>query len=116
MKIIKNYINGKEFGLSKEFLPVYDPSTGEIISNVILSNSKDVDKAILNSKESQIEWANVTPLKRSRILSKYKLLIEKNIDELSRLVSKEHGKTLKSMENTSTPMKTKNRRVDTPVL
>ena len=102
MKIIKNYINGKEFGLSKEFLPVYDPSTGEIISNVILSNSKDVNKAIMNSKESQIEWANVTPLKRSRILSKYKLLIEKNIDELSRLVSKEHGKTLEDARGSVT--------------
>ena len=49
---------------------------------------------IESSKKSQIEWANTTPLKRSRILAKYKTLIEKNIDELASIVSREHGKTL----------------------
>ena len=34
------------------------------------------------------------PLKRSRIISKYKALIENNLEELAKLVSIEHGKTL----------------------
>ena len=40
------------------------------------------------------DWSNFTPLKRSRILSKYKELIEKNIDVIASTLSKEHGKTL----------------------
>ena len=94
MKIIKNYIDGKIVSISNKDLPVYDPSTGEAISKVILSNNKDFEKAIESSKKAQIKWAEFTPLKRSRIISKYKDLIEANIDELAILVSSEHGKTL----------------------
>ena len=94
MQKIQNYINGKIVSESSNELPVYDPSTGEVISKVVLSDINDFDNAIESSKKSQIEWANITPLKRSRIISKYKNLIENNIQELAELVSKEHGKTL----------------------
>ena len=47
MKRIGNFINGKLIaGSSNNVLPVYDPSTGEIISEVFLSNKYDFDKAI----------------------------------------------------------------------
>ncbi len=94
MKKIENYINGKVTSVSKKDLPVFDPSTGEEISKVVLSNKEDFNNAIKNSKESQKEWENFTPLKRSRILSNYKSLIENNLQEIAQLVSKEHGKTL----------------------
>ena len=94
MKKIHNYINGSSISFSKNELAVDDPSTGEIIANVVLSSDDDFREAIKSSTKSQIEWSNTTPLKRSRILSNYKALIEKNIDELAAIVSKEHGKTL----------------------
>ena len=76
MKITKNYIHGKNISKSKNLIPVFDPSTGEEISKVVISNSEDFDDVILSAKKSQIDWANTTPLKRSRIISKYKKLIE----------------------------------------
>ncbi len=94
MKKIQNYINGNLIGLSEEYLPVIDPSKGEEVSKVILSDSRDMEKVIESSKASFSEWSNTTPLKRSRIISKYKELIEKNIEHLAKLVSVEHGKTL----------------------
>ena len=94
MKKIENYIHGKHISVSKEELSVFDPSTGEDISKVVLSNNADLEKAIKSSKESFYEWSQVTPIKRSRILSKYKELIEKNVNELASIVSREHGKTL----------------------
>ena len=94
MKKIENYINGLSKSISTKLLSVEDPSTGEQIGNVVLSSKDDFNEAIKSAKKSQIEWSNTTPLKRSRILSKFKSLIENNIDELSSLVSKEHGKTL----------------------
>ena len=94
MKKIHNYINGKSFSISKKDLPIVDPSKGEVIAKVILSSKDDFEKILESSKKSQTEWANTTPLKRSRILSNYKTLIEKNIDELAEIVSIEHGKTL----------------------
>jgi len=94
MKKIKNFINGEHSSFSNKYLPVYDPSTGEIISEVILSDNDDFQHAINSSKKAFIEWSNVTPLRRSRILSKFKENIEKNIDMLAETVSKEHGKTI----------------------
>ena len=94
MKQIKNYINGNHQALSDKWMTVEDPSTGEKIAEVIISSENDLMNSVATSKESQIEWSNTTPLKRSRILSKYKTLIEDNLEELATLVSREHGKTL----------------------
>ena len=46
MELIKNYINGKKINYSNEFLDVYDPSTGEIISKVVLSNNEDFQRQL----------------------------------------------------------------------
>ncbi len=102
MNKIQNYIHGNQVGNSHDELPVYDPSTGEAISKVILSNEQDFNEAIESSKKSQLEWANTTPLRRSRIISKYKNLIENNIDDLAKLISKEHGKTLEDAKGSVT--------------
>ncbi len=102
MKLISNYINGSNYSASKKRLSVEDPSTGENISEVVMSSKDDFIKAIESSKTSQIEWSNTTPLKRSRILSKYKNLIEKNIDDLAKIVSTEHGKTFEDAKGSVT--------------
>ncbi len=94
MNKILNYINGNKVALSDEELPVYDPSTGDIQSSVVLSNQKDFDLALDSSLKSQILWSQTTPLKRSRIISNYKNIIEKNFEDVATLISKEHGKTL----------------------
>jgi malonate-semialdehyde dehydrogenase (acetylating)/methylmalonate-semialdehyde dehydrogenase len=94
MKIVKNFINGSEIGESKHYQDIYDPSKGEVIGKVLLSNQKDFEIAIASSLSSQKEWEKVTPLKRSRILSNYKNILEKNIVDIAKIVSEEHGKTL----------------------
>ena len=94
MRKIENYINGNTISASNEVIDVYNPSTGEAISQVVASNTKDFQKLIESSKKCSFEWAETTPLKRSRIISKYKNLIEKNLNELAELISIEHGKTL----------------------
>jgi malonate-semialdehyde dehydrogenase (acetylating) / methylmalonate-semialdehyde dehydrogenase len=94
MKIIKNYINGNIEAVSSQTIDVFDPSKGEKIAEVVQSNDKDFFNTVKSSQAAFDIWSNVTPLKRSRIISKYKDLIEKNIDELAKLVSIEHGKTI----------------------
>ena len=94
MKKVFNYINGSSQGSSQNFLSIEDPSKGEEIGSVIISNEKDFEIALKSSKESQLKWEQTTPLKRSRVLSKYKNLIEDNVEGLAKLISEEHGKTL----------------------
>ena len=91
---IKNYINGKKITNSDSYIDIFDPSKGEIIGEVVLSNTEDFKQLIKSSENGFLNWSNITPLKRSRILQKYKEFIEKDIDNLSKLVSSEHGKTL----------------------
>ncbi len=103
MKKINNYINGKlTQSSSNRFSPVYDPSTGEVQAEVVLSNKKDFDQTVENSEKSFFEWSQVTPLNRSRVLSKYKTLLEDNKDMLAKLVSQEHGKTLEDAKGSVT--------------
>ncbi|MDB0003108.1 CoA-acylating methylmalonate-semialdehyde dehydrogenase [Alphaproteobacteria bacterium] len=94
MKKIENYINGNTISISDNTLPIIDPSTGNEISKVVLSNKKDFEAAVSSSHNAFEKWSQVTPLKRSRVISKYKEYIEKDLDNLAKLVSSEHGKTL----------------------
>ena len=103
MKKIENYINGNIVkGNSSSYFPVDNPSTGEIISEVILSDSQDFENTINSSLKAYEIWSQITPLKRSRIISKYKELIEKDIENLAKLVSLEHGKTLEDAKGSVT--------------
>jgi malonate-semialdehyde dehydrogenase (acetylating)/methylmalonate-semialdehyde dehydrogenase len=102
MKKIKNYIHGKIVCNSKKEQSVFDPSKGEEIAKVVLSDENDFINVIESSKKSQAEWSKTTPLKRSRIISKYKTSIENNLRELAELVSKEHGKTLEDAKGSVT--------------
>ena len=103
MNKIGNYIHGKHVHtLSTEELSVFDPSKGEECAKVGLSNLEDFNQAIESSKKISKEWSNTTPLKRSRILSKYKDLINSNIDKLAEIISKEHGKTLEDSKGSIT--------------
>ncbi len=93
MKKIKNYIHGKCTAKSDQYLNVEDPSNGEIISEVVLSGTKDFEDIVKSSQQGFKEWSEYTPLKRARVLFKFKDKIENNIDQLAEIVSTEHGKT-----------------------
>ena len=94
MRKVENYIQGNNKSISNKFIPFYDPSKGEMIGEVISSNIEDFKSCIESSKKAFLEWSNFTPLKRSRIISNYKNIIEKNIESLAKIISSEHGKTL----------------------
>ena len=94
--MIGNYINGNHINKnhSSKFIDIYDPSKGESFNKVILSNKKDFDDVMHSSKNAFISWSSETPLKRSRVLQKYKYILDKNIETLAKIISTEHGKTL----------------------
>jgi len=103
MNKIGNFINGKKIdSLSGDKIDIFDPSTGEISGSVCNSDENDFNKVISSSLNAFKIWSEFTPLKRSRVLSNYKNIIEKNIDELATLVSKEHGKTLEDAKGSVT--------------
>ena len=93
MKNIFHFVDGKEFkGESKRLADVFNPATGEVQAKVNLASKSDVDAAIKVASKAFLEWADTPPITRARILFKFKELIEKNSDELTKLIVAEHGK------------------------
>ena len=93
MNIIEHFVNGKKFpGNSKRTSKVFNPATGEQTAEVKLASTKDMDAAVEAAKTAFISWSKKTPLQRARVMFKFKELIEKNFDELTKIIVLEHGK------------------------
>ena len=93
MKTIHHFVNGSIFeGKSKRTSDVYNPATGEVTAKVSLASKQDVDDAVNVASSAFESWSNTPPLQRARILFKFKELIEKNSDELTKAIVSEHGK------------------------
>ena len=93
MKTIHHFVDGKKFaGESKRTGKIFNPATGDQSAEVKLATSKDIDDAVSNAKKAFENWSNKPPLHRARIMFKFKELIEKNSDELTKIIVSEHGK------------------------
>lgn len=92
---LQHYINGKKVpGTSGRFGEVYNPAWGEVKAQVPFANQAELNLAVGAAKEAFPGWAATPPLMRSRILAKFKGLVERNAQELATLISSEHGKVL----------------------
>jgi len=93
--ILQLWINGQYTGSRSGRLgEVTNPALGETIRQVPLSNREDVESAIACAKAAFPGWRDTPPLRRSRILNKFRELLETHRAELAQLASEEHGKTL----------------------
>jgi malonate-semialdehyde dehydrogenase (acetylating)/methylmalonate-semialdehyde dehydrogenase len=93
MNIIEHFIDGKKVsGSSKRTAKVFNPATGEQSAEVRLASTKDLDTAVQAAKKAFVTWSAKPPLQRARILFKFKELIEKNSEELTKIIVSEHGK------------------------
>ena len=93
MNIIKHFVGGKVIdGTSQRKGQVFNPATGEQESEVILASKPDLDKTVEIAKKAFETWSLKPALQRARIMFKFKELIEKNFDELTKLIVSEHGK------------------------
>ncbi len=93
MNLIKHFVGGKVIsGNSKRKGKIFNPATGEQDSEVILASKADLDGAVEIAQKAFQTWSLNPPLQRARIMFKFKELIEKNFDELAKLIVSEHGK------------------------
>ncbi len=89
------FINGEWIeGKNLPGLPVYNPSTGEVISETPLGGADIVNQAVQSAKEAFPAWSETPPLERVRVLFRFRMLLEENFESLSELITLEHGKTL----------------------
>ena len=93
MNLIQHFINGKIVaGNSKRKGKVFNPATGDQKSEVNLGTKSDLNEAAEIAKKAFETWSLKPPIQRARIMFKFKELIEKNSDELTKMIVSEHGK------------------------
>jgi malonate-semialdehyde dehydrogenase (acetylating)/methylmalonate-semialdehyde dehydrogenase len=92
--LVKNFIDGEWVEPQGEIIEVINPATDQLIAKVGLGTREEVDAAVAAAKAAFPEWRRTTPLARSRLLFRLKELLEENFEELSRIQTQEHGKTI----------------------
>jgi malonate-semialdehyde dehydrogenase (acetylating)/methylmalonate-semialdehyde dehydrogenase len=92
---IAHWIHGRpQRGQSSRLAPVYNPALGAVASEVVLADTSDVDLAVQAAHKAFGAWAETSPLRRARVMFKFKELIEKHHDDLAACITREHGKVL----------------------
>ena len=95
MRSVGHFIGGREVaGSSGKSGDVYDPNTGEVQAKVAFASRAEVEHAIGVAQTAQVGWAATNPQRRARVLFKFVELVQREFDDLARLLSCEHGKTL----------------------
>ena len=103
MKTIEHFIDGKiTKGSSRKTSKVFNPATGEQTAQVYLASKTDVELAVEKAKKAFADWSRKPPAQRARVIFKFKELIEKNSDEITKLIVSEHGKVYEDAKGSLT--------------
>ncbi|MEZ5892154.1 MAG: CoA-acylating methylmalonate-semialdehyde dehydrogenase [Parvularculaceae bacterium] len=95
MTVHGHFINGKHVpGEGGRTGDVFNPTTGEVQAKVALASRAEIAKAIDAAEKAFPGWAAMNPQRRARVMFRFKELLEKDMDNLARLISAEHGKIL----------------------
>ena len=91
---VPHYIDGQWVeSNAREWSEIVNPATGESLGKVPLSDAGEVTKAIDAAAAAYPAWRRTPPEDRIQPLFKLKQLLEEHIDDISRLITQENGKT-----------------------
>ncbi len=94
-KQLQHFIHGHTVpGAGARWADVFNPASGAVVARVPLASAEETRKAITAAAAALPEWANTPPLRRARILFKFRELLERNLDALAAIITAEHGKVL----------------------
>lgn len=91
---VGHFIDGQHVMGGQRSQPVFDPATGRSHTSVALADKATVEQAIASAQAAFPGWRNTPPLKRARVMSRLKTLLEANADRIAALITAEHGKVL----------------------
>ncbi|MGC2195843.1 MAG: CoA-acylating methylmalonate-semialdehyde dehydrogenase [Terriglobales bacterium] len=78
---------------AREWSEIINPATGESLGKVPISDAAEVTKAIDAAAAAYPAWRRTPPEDRIQPLFKLKVLLEDHVDDISRLITQENGKT-----------------------
>ncbi len=91
---LKNYIDGEWVESKGKLIDVVNPATCKVTAKVPISTRDEINAAVEAARDAFPEWRRTPPLARVRCLFRMKELMEERFEELSRIQTMEHGKTI----------------------
>jgi malonate-semialdehyde dehydrogenase (acetylating)/methylmalonate-semialdehyde dehydrogenase len=99
MRELGHFIGGRHVpGASGDWADVFNPATGEVGARVAMASAAELDTAVAAALAAWPAWAATPPLRRARVMFRFKELLERDRKLLAALVTAEHGKTLPDAE------------------
>ncbi|MGK0249971.1 MAG: malonate-semialdehyde dehydrogenase (acetylating)/methylmalonate-semialdehyde dehydrogenase [Oleispira sp.] len=92
MNIVGHLINGEMVSDTGRTQDVFNPATGKVEKQVALASKKTTEQAIAAAQAAYPAWRNTPPIKRARIMFRFKELLEANADKICKMIGEEHGK------------------------
>jgi malonate-semialdehyde dehydrogenase (acetylating)/methylmalonate-semialdehyde dehydrogenase len=93
MTSIPHFVNGERVS-AEGTSPVFNPATGEVSATVPVPDDAFVDEVVATAREASLTWRNSSLSTRTGILFAFRQLLVAHADELARIITSEHGKTL----------------------
>jgi malonate-semialdehyde dehydrogenase (acetylating)/methylmalonate-semialdehyde dehydrogenase len=94
MTLVGHFINGQMVNEAARTQDVFNPATGKATKQVALASKATVESAIAAAEKAFPAWRDTLPLKRARIMFRFKELLEAHADEIVALITAEHGKVV----------------------
>jgi malonate-semialdehyde dehydrogenase (acetylating)/methylmalonate-semialdehyde dehydrogenase len=92
---LDNFIGGRWVkAQTSDFFDVHNPAIGDVIGRTPLSTAADVEAAVQAASTAFPAWRDTPVSARAQVLYRVKQLMEQNFEEMARIVTTEHGKTL----------------------
>jgi malonate-semialdehyde dehydrogenase (acetylating)/methylmalonate-semialdehyde dehydrogenase len=92
---LRHYIGGTEVaGRSNRFGDVFNPAHGSVKARVPFASEAEVSAAVEAAHKAFPAWAATPPLRRARVMFKFKELLDQHAGELAEIITSEHGKVL----------------------
>ena len=92
LPVVGHLIDGKAVTNSKRSQDVFNPATGAVTKKVLLADRETVLMATASAEKAYPGWRATPPLKRARVMSKLKVLLDQNAEKIAALLTDEHGK------------------------
>ncbi|GAA4702711.1 CoA-acylating methylmalonate-semialdehyde dehydrogenase [Pseudonocardia yuanmonensis] len=90
-----HWANGQKVdGKSGRFSDVTNPATGEVTASLPLASEEEAAEVIAAAKAAFPAWRDTSLAKRTRILFKFRELLDERASELAAIITSEHGKVL----------------------
>jgi malonate-semialdehyde dehydrogenase (acetylating)/methylmalonate-semialdehyde dehydrogenase len=103
LREVHHWVNGQTLtGTSGRFGDVYNPASGELQARVALATPAEVNTAAAAAAAAFPEWSSQPPLRRARVLFRFREIFERRLDEVAALLTSEHGKVFSDARGEAT--------------